>query len=40
MIRGTLAGSAFSLSGDPFLLISAWCVASFAVTYKVMNRRA
>ena len=40
VIRGTLAGSVFPLSGGPFLLIGTWCVASFAITYVVMNRRA
>ncbi len=40
VIRGTLAGSVFPLSAGAFLLIGAWCVASFAVTHQVMNRRA
>lgn len=40
VIRGTLAGGAFPLSGGPFVLICAWCLASFAITYRVLNRRA
>ncbi len=40
VIRGTLAGGTFPLTTGPFLLLAAWCVASFVVTHRVMNRRA
>jgi len=39
VIRGTLAGNAFPLRAGPFLLITVWCVASFAITHLVLNRR-
>ncbi|MGC8634083.1 MAG: ABC transporter permease [Candidatus Limnocylindrales bacterium] len=40
LVRGTLAGSVFPLSGGALLLVAAWCVGSFAVTYQLINRRA
>ncbi len=39
-IRGTLAGGAFPLTAGPFLLMAVWRVASFAVSFQVLNRRA
>jgi len=39
VIRGTLAGNVFPLTAGPFLLLGAWCVASFAITGRVMTRR-
>jgi ABC-2 type transport system permease protein len=39
VIRGTLAGNAFPLSAGPFLLLGAWCIASFAITARVLTRR-
>ncbi len=39
VIRGTLAENVFPLRVGPFLLITAWCVASFVITHVVMNRR-
>ncbi len=40
VVRGTLAGGTVPLTAGPFLLLAAWCVASLAVTHRVMNRRA
>jgi ABC-2 type transport system permease protein len=39
VIRGTLAGNIFPLTAGPFLLLGVWCVASFAITGRVMTRR-
>ncbi|MGO9180005.1 MAG: ABC transporter permease [Candidatus Limnocylindrales bacterium] len=39
VIRGTLAENMFPLTAGPFLLITIWCVAAFAVTHHVLNRR-
>jgi ABC-2 type transport system permease protein len=39
VIRGTLAGGAFPVTLPPFLLLGAWCVASFAITGRVLTRR-
>jgi ABC-2 type transport system permease protein len=39
VIRGTLAGNVFPLVAGPFLLLGAWCVASFAITGRVLTRR-
>ena len=39
IIRGTLAGNAFPLTAAPFVLLGAWCVASFAITGRAMTRR-
>jgi ABC-2 type transport system permease protein len=39
VIRGTLAGNVFPLAAGPFLLLGAWCVASFAITGRVLTRR-
>jgi ABC-2 type transport system permease protein len=39
VIRGTLAGNVFPLVAGPFLLLGVWCVASFAITGRVLTRR-
>lgn len=39
VMRGTLASSTFPLTAGSFLLLGAWCVATFAVTGVVMTRR-
>ncbi len=39
VIRGTLAGNVFPLVAGPFLLLGAWCIASFAIAGRVMTRR-
>ena len=39
VIRGTLAGDVFPLTAAPFLLLGAWCAASFALTGRVLTRR-
>jgi ABC-2 type transport system permease protein len=40
IVRGTLDGSVFPLPAGAFLLLAAWCAASFAVAQVVLNRRA
>ncbi len=40
VIRGSLAGNVFPLPAGAFLLLAAWCGAAFAVTYRVLVRRA
>jgi ABC-2 type transport system permease protein len=39
VMRATLAGNAFPLTWGTFLLLAAWCLASFAVAHAVLNRR-
>lgn len=39
VMRGTLASNAFPLTAGAFLLLGAWCAASFAATGLVMTRR-
>jgi ABC-2 type transport system permease protein len=40
VVRGTLASTAFPLSGSAFLLLGAWCAGSLAVAGVVLARRA
>jgi ABC-2 type transport system permease protein len=40
IIRGTVASNSFPLSAGPFLLLGAWCLAGFGVTYWALSRRA
>lgn len=39
VIRGTVAGNDFPLTAGPFLVLGAWCVVSFAITYWALTRR-
>jgi ABC-2 type transport system permease protein len=39
VMRGTLASNAFPVTAGAFLLLGAWCVASFAASGLVMTRR-
>jgi ABC-2 type transport system permease protein len=39
LVRGTLAGDVFALEGRSWLLLAAWCVGSFAVVWKALERR-
>ena len=39
VIRGTLAGKDFPVTGGPFLLLAVWCVAAFGITGVVLTRR-
>jgi ABC-2 type transport system permease protein len=39
VIRGTVAGNAFPVSGGPFFLLAVWCVVAFGVTGIVLTRR-
>jgi ABC-2 type transport system permease protein len=39
VIRGTVASNVFPLTIEPFLVLGAWCVAGFGVTYWSLNRR-
>ncbi len=34
------AGSLFTSEAPPWLLLAGWCVVSFLVTWRVLNRRA
>jgi ABC-2 type transport system permease protein len=40
LMRGTLASNTFPLTAGAFLLLGAWCAATFAVTGVVLTRRA
>ena len=40
VMRGTLDTNSFPLTADAFLLLGAWCAASFAATGVVLTRRA
>jgi len=40
VVRGTLASSTFPVAASAFGLLGAWCIASFAVTYRILARRA
>jgi ABC-2 type transport system permease protein len=40
LMRGTLAANTFPLTTGAFLLLGAWCAATFAATSLVMTRRA
>jgi ABC-2 type transport system permease protein len=40
VMRGTLASNTFPLTAGAFLLLGAWCAATFAATGVVMTRRA
>lgn len=39
-IRGTLAGSTFPLSVQPFLMLAAWCAGGLGIAYLTLRRRA
>jgi ABC-2 type transport system permease protein len=38
--RGSLAPNMFGLSATPFLVLGAWCLLGFVVTYAAMTRRS
>jgi ABC-2 type transport system permease protein len=40
VVRGTVASNSFPLPSGAFALLGAWCVVSFAVTYRILDRRA
>ncbi|MGA3029736.1 MAG: ABC transporter permease [Candidatus Limnocylindrales bacterium] len=40
VMRGTIASSSFPLTVGAFLILGAWCAATFAATGVVMTRRA
>ena len=40
VMRVTLASNSFPITWGAFLLLGAWCVASFATTSLVLTRRA
>jgi ABC-2 type transport system permease protein len=40
LMRGTLASNTFPLTTGAFLLLGAWCAATFAATSLVLTRRA
>jgi ABC-2 type transport system permease protein len=40
VMRGTIASNSFPLTWGAFLILGAWCVASFATTSFVLTRRA
>jgi len=40
VVRGTLASNSFPLPAGAVLLLGAWCIAAFAVTYRILARRA
>jgi hypothetical protein len=40
VLRGTLAQNAFPLSVSMFATLGIWCVASLAVTLRILERRA
>ncbi len=40
VMRGSLAADTFPLSMGPFMLLGAWCVASLALSYMTLRRRA
>jgi ABC-2 type transport system permease protein len=40
LMRGTLASNTFPLTASAFLLLGAWCAATFAATSVVLTRRA
>ena len=40
LMRGTLASNTFPLTAGAFLLLGAWCAATFAATSVVLTRRA
>jgi ABC-2 type transport system permease protein len=39
VMRGTLAPNTFPLTAGAFLLLGTWCLATFAITGRVMTRR-
>jgi ABC-2 type transport system permease protein len=39
VIRGTLAGNAFPLEAQPFLVLAAWCLVTFLLTSYLLTRR-
>ncbi len=40
VIRGALASDVFPLALGPFVMLAAWCVASVALSYATLRRRA
>jgi ABC-2 type transport system permease protein len=40
VVRGTVASNAFPLPAGAFAILGAWCIVSFAVTYRILARRA
>jgi ABC-2 type transport system permease protein len=40
VLRGTLARNDFPLTGSSFLMLAVWCVTSFAITLRIIGRRA
>ena len=40
VIRGTVASNVFPLTLEPFLVLGAWCMVGFGITYWALNRRA
>jgi hypothetical protein len=40
LMRGTLASNTFPITAGAFLLLGAWCAATFAATSVVLTRRA
>jgi ABC-2 type transport system permease protein len=40
VIRGSLAADTFPLSGEPFVLLAAWCAISLGLSYLTLRRRA
>lgn len=39
VMRGTLARDAFSLGAGPFLVLAAWALVGFGISYYALNRR-
>jgi ABC-2 type transport system permease protein len=39
VIRGTVASNVFPLSIEPFLVLGAWCLVGFGITYWALSRR-
>jgi ABC-2 type transport system permease protein len=39
VIRGTVASNVFPLTIQPFLVLGAWCLVGFGITYKALSRR-
>lgn len=39
VIRGTVASNVFPLAIEPFLVLGAWCLVGFGITYLALNRR-
>jgi ABC-2 type transport system permease protein len=39
VIRGTIASTSFAIPSGAFLLLGAWCLGGFAITFITLNRR-